>query len=149
MTGSTAGAGPALFRLVRFWSRRWAPTTAANAPGDTRHVQQVQVVEAIAASGAEVTVADVAYQLGLDRSVASRMVAEAIRSGHVDRGSSAADARRAHLTLTASGQAFLVAAHDFQQRMYEELVAGWDAADRERFGGYLRRLADEVTAPGQ
>lgn len=142
----TTGAGPALFRLVRFWSRRWAPTTAANAPGDPKHVQQVQVVEAIAASAGEVTVADVAYQLGLDRSVASRMVGEAMRSGHVRRDSSAADARRASLTLTASGRRFLAAAHDFQQRTFDEMVAGWDPRDRAHFAAYLRRLADEVTA---
>ncbi|WP_279582484.1 MarR family winged helix-turn-helix transcriptional regulator [Fodinicola feengrottensis] len=105
------------------------------------------MVEAIAASGREVTVADVAFQLGLDRSVASRMVGEAIRSGHVDRGSSSADARRANLTLTAAGQAFLAAAHDFQQHAYEQLVADWDPADQQRFATYLRQLADQVTSP--
>lgn len=145
MTHSTAGAGPAVFRLVRFWSRRWAPRTAANTPGDPGLVQQVQVVEAVAASKGEVTVADVAYQLGVDRSVASRMVGETVRSGYVERLSSADDARRASLVLTADGREFLAAAHAYQQRAFEEMVAGWPAQDRARFASYLVRLADEVT----
>lgn len=140
-SSSLAGAGPSLFRLVRFWSRRWQHSGHAALP---RVVQSVPIVEAVAAAGTEVTVADVAYQLGVDRSVASRAVGDAEAAGYLRRSPAAADARRADITLTPTGRELLTGAHAFQQQAFEQLVADWPAADRERFAGYLRRLADQV-----
>ncbi|GHE92987.1 MarR family transcriptional regulator [Amycolatopsis deserti] len=142
-------AGRALFRLVRFWSRRWAPEVAQRLDEDaprTATVQNLYVVEAVhsAAPRGEVTVADVARQLGLDRSVASRMIADAVRDGYVRRQTSAEDARRARLSLTAEGEAFLAVSHAHQEQVFEALVAHWPAEDRRRFASYLDRLAREV-----
>lgn len=130
---------------MRFWSRRWTYATAA--PSRTPEpAQNVPVIEAVAASrgDGEVTVADVAYQLGVDRSVASRLVTDAAAHGYVRRDASPRDARRADIVLTTDGEALLEGAHAFQQRTFEDLVAEWPAEDRERFAGYLRRLADQV-----
>jgi DNA-binding MarR family transcriptional regulator len=149
-----AGGGPALFRLVRFWSRRWAPEVVrrlgADAP-DTWTVQNLFVISAIDGASCgercgerEVTVADVARQLGLDRSVASRMIADAVADGFVRRDISEHDARRARLTLTEAAQRFLACSHEFQERSFEDLIAHWPAEDRRRFAGYLRRLAGEI-----
>lgn len=142
-------AGRALFRLVRFWSRRWAPEVAQklddHAPR-TATVQNLYVVEAVhsAAQGGEVTVADVARQLGLDRSVASRMIADAVRDGYLVRDTSTSDARRARLSLTEAGEEFLSTSHEHQEQVFAALVAHWPAEDRRRFAGYLERLAREV-----
>ena len=140
-------AGPALFRLVLFWSRRWAPCVANGVRGRTENVQNVFVVEAVhgaAQRSSEVTVADIAHQLGLDRSVASRMITIAVEAGYVRRGTSGVDARRASLGLTEAGQRFLADSHDYQQRTFDELVARWPEDDRRRLAHYLRRLAHEV-----
>ncbi|OZM74630.1 MarR family transcriptional regulator [Amycolatopsis antarctica] len=139
-------AGPALFRLVRFWSRRWAPGVANGVRGEPENVQNVFVVEAVDGAGhqAEVTVADIAHQLGLDRSVASRMVSIAVDAGYVRRGTSEVDARRASLALTETGQRFLADSHAFQQRTFDDMVAGWPEADRHSLARYLRRLATEL-----
>jgi DNA-binding MarR family transcriptional regulator len=144
------GAGPAMFRLVRFWSRQWAPDVVqrldAEAP-ETWTVQNLYVIQAIhSASGSsdEVTVADVARQLGLDRSVASRMITEAAGDGYVLRETSERDARRAALSLTEEAQRYLASAIAFQHQAFDRLVEHWPAEDRERFSGYLRRLAGEV-----
>jgi DNA-binding MarR family transcriptional regulator len=130
-------AGPALFRLVRFWARRWA-TQPAGAP----HVAHVQVLEALDAAAVP-TIPAVADQLGLDRSVASRMVADAVAAGYVTRQPDPADARRVVLAATSAGRTLLGQARAWQQRVFQELTAGWSAADRERFGGYLVRLVHE------
>ncbi|GAA1950990.1 MarR family winged helix-turn-helix transcriptional regulator [Amycolatopsis minnesotensis] len=146
-TRTMPGAGAALFRLVRFWTRRWAPVVASGIRGHDENVQNVYVVEAIASAGdarSEVTVADIAHQIGIDRSVASRMIAVAVAAGYVRRDTSGSDARRANLALTPSGEQFLADSHAFQQRTFESLVAHWPADDRRRFAGYLRRLAKEV-----
>jgi DNA-binding MarR family transcriptional regulator len=131
-------AGPALFRLVRFWSRRWA-----RGPGEP---QLVLTVEAVSGAGAEASVNDVARQLGLDQSGASRMITAATTAGYLERARSPVDARRSVLRLTPAGEQLQAGARDWQRQTFTELTAHWPAADRERFARYLQRLADEVGA---
>jgi DNA-binding MarR family transcriptional regulator len=99
------------------------------------------------ACGAEVSVADVAHQLGIDRSGASRFVADATEHGYLHRETSASDARRAVLAITPAGQELLAGAHAWQDEVFAALTAGWRTADAVRFGGYLRRLSDELGDP--
>ncbi|ADD43306.1 MarR family winged helix-turn-helix transcriptional regulator [Stackebrandtia nassauensis] len=143
---AAANGGPALFRLVRFWSRRWTnqPLTTSTPDGDTRRVQNIQVVEAVAAARDEATVTTVAEQLGLDHSGASRMVRDAVAAGHLHRGESNQDRRRVALRLTDDGRQLLTASHDWQRRCFDQLTATWDDTDRRRFAAYLQRLADET-----
>ena len=148
MHTSSADGGPALFRLVRHWARQWAPDVverfAADAP-PAWTVPNLFVIQAIDSSATVTSaLADVAHQLGIDRSVASRMVAEAGRDGFVVRSTSARDARRAVLTLTEAAKEFLAASQAHQRQAFEALVGHWDREDRERFAGYLGRLAGEV-----
>jgi DNA-binding MarR family transcriptional regulator len=145
---TSSEGGPALFRLVRHWARQWAPDVverfAAGAPPSWT-VPNLFVIQAVDGAAAdEVTVADVAHQLGIDRSVASRMVAEAAREGFVVRSTSTRDARRAVLALTDAAKEFLAASQAHQRQAFEALVGHWPQEDRKRFAGYLSRLADEV-----
>jgi DNA-binding MarR family transcriptional regulator len=147
MHASSPG-GPALFRLVRHWARQWAPDVverfAADAP-PAWTVPNLFVIQAIDGTAAEeVTVADVAHQLGIDRSVASRMVGEAVRDGFVTRSTSTRDARRAVLTLTDAAKEFLEVSRAHQRQAFETLVGHWAKEDQERFAAYLNRLANEV-----
>jgi DNA-binding MarR family transcriptional regulator len=145
-----AGAGPALFRLVRFWSRRWATRVAGELTGEHRRVQDIQVLEAVDTAGrggAEVSVADVAHQLGIDRSGASRFIADAVEHGYLRREASPADARRAVLVISEAGRDLLTGAHAWQDEVFAALIAGWPERDAAQFGAYLRRLADELLDP--
>ncbi|WTW99277.1 MarR family winged helix-turn-helix transcriptional regulator [Streptomycetaceae bacterium NBC_01309] len=142
-----AGAGPALFRLVRFWSRRWVTAAAGEVTGDMSRVQDILVLEAVDAASArlgEVSVTDVAHELGLDRSGASRMIGAAVEHGYLVRASSAQDARRATLTVTPAGADILTGAHAFQEEAFARLTANWDPDEAASFARGLRRLADEV-----
>lgn len=144
------GAGPALFRLVRFWSRRWPAKVADELTGEQRRVQDVLVLEAVDTAGrrrTEVSVADVAHQLGIDRSGASRFVADSVARGYLRRAGSTVDARRAVLVITAAGRELLAGAHTWQDEVFATLTAGWPTEDATRFGTYLRRLADELADP--
>jgi DNA-binding MarR family transcriptional regulator len=134
--------------LVRHWARQWAPDVverfAADAP-PAWTVPNLFVIQAIdGAAAEEVTVADVAHQLGIDRSVASRMVGEAVRDGFVTRSTSTRDARRAVLTLTDAAREFLEVSRAHQRQAFETLVGHWAKEDQERFAAYLNRLANEV-----
>ena len=141
--------GPALFRLVRFWSRRWARGVAVDAGSANSLAQHVLVVDAVDAlhrEEVESTVGDVARQLGVDRSGASRMVAAATDQGYLEQHRSRSDARRSCLALTGAGRALLEESHRWQRAKFLELTTSWSAADRARFASYLGRLARDVGA---
>lgn len=140
------GAGRALFGLVRGWSRRWVLAAGGEAFEGEPHVLDVQVLEAIGRAGARgpVSIADVAGELGIDRSGASRMVSDAVSDGYVAKEAAPDDARRAVLTVTDKGGELLAAAHAWQEQVFADLVAGWPHRDAERLAGYIRRLAEEA-----
>lgn len=141
-----AGAGPALFGLVRFWSRRWVTGAIDNLPQERAGFQDVLVLESIDAvsSRGEVSVSDVALELGIDHSGASRMITEATSHGFVARETSAGDARRATLSVTETGADLLTEAHAWQQETFERLVSRWSVEDATKLATYLRRLAHDV-----
>ncbi|MEV6908776.1 MarR family winged helix-turn-helix transcriptional regulator [Amycolatopsis sp. NPDC051071] len=112
----------------------------------TQHVLVVDAVDALRRDGAEVTVGQVAQQLGLDRSGASRMVTAATEEGYLERRQAGSDARRSVVALTTAGLDLLHHSHQWQRAKFVELTAGWNSADRTRFAGYLERLASEIGA---
>jgi DNA-binding MarR family transcriptional regulator len=141
--GGLVGAGPALFRLVRFWSRRWAGLAADAAA--SAHALDIVVLEAIdaASRSGPVAIGDVADQLGLDRSGASRMVAAVAARGLVGKVNATDDARRAVLAITPQGRELLHAARAWQDQVFRDLVAAWNPDDASRFATSLIRLADQ------
>jgi DNA-binding MarR family transcriptional regulator len=149
--GRSEDGGPALFRLVRYWSRRWINQALAGAPGppdaEMRRIQHIQVIEAVATNSDasdEVTVSAVASQLGLDQSGASRMIKDALASGYLARIDSARDRRRVVVKLTAEGRLLHAEALRWQRQCFDRLTATWDDNDRRQFAVYLQRLADET-----
>jgi DNA-binding MarR family transcriptional regulator len=139
------GAGPALFQLVRFWSRRWAGRSLEIGDEHDARVQDVLVLEAIDATSARgaVAVSDVARELGIDQSGASRMVSESISRGYVVKTTSERDARRAALAVTEAGGRLLTDVHAWQDEIFQRITAGWPEAEARQLAGYLRRLAAE------
>ena len=135
--------GPALFQLVRFWSRRWLRDDHAR-PDD--HALDILVLEAADAAlrTGTASVADIAGQLGIDHSGASRLIASAERQGYLLRHTDKADARRVELKVTRKGRALLSAARRWQSATFRELVADWDPADVDAFATYLAGFANRV-----
>jgi DNA-binding MarR family transcriptional regulator len=122
--------------LVRFWSRRWAVSEG----GQVGHILVLEAIDAAARRGSAL-ITDVAVELGLDRSNASRMLAAAESAGLVSKVVSTEDARRTMLGITAEGARLLSAAREWQAETFVRLVDGWPTADVRRFAGYLMRLA--------
>jgi DNA-binding MarR family transcriptional regulator len=147
LPSTACDGGPALFRLVRFWSRRWINRASEEQTGETRHVQHILAVEAVHTGNdatEEATVGTVAHQLGLDHSGASRIVKDATKAGYLTRSSSEQDRRRASLQLTSHGANLLAGSRQWQRHAFDELTVGWDDYDRRQFAAYLTRLADEL-----
>ena len=141
-----AQGGPALFQLVRFWSRRWLRDDHLD-PDD--HALDILVLEAADAGSHRhrATVADIAAQLGIDRSGASRLIASAEAHGYVLRRTHKRDARRVELSITRRGRALINAARRWQSATFLDLVADWDPDDATAFANYLQRLSASVLSP--
>ena len=127
-------AGRTLFEFVRFWSRR----------GGSARGRDVLVCETVHAlrDRPEVTVNDVAAELGLDQSGASRMVTHAVDQGFLAAHPSGADARRRAVTVTAAGARLLADAHRWQDEVFASLTDDWTGDERAAFERAMLRLLD-------
>ena len=132
------GAGQTLFQFVRHWSRRW------HDPVQAQRGRDVLVTEAVHAlrGRPEVTVNDIAVELGLDQSGASRMVTRAVEEGYLATQPSPADARRRTIGVTRHGTALLDSAHAWQDRVFAELTDDWTDAERADFHRAMLRLLE-------
>ncbi|WP_033293245.1 MarR family winged helix-turn-helix transcriptional regulator [Amycolatopsis jejuensis] len=133
------GPGQTLFRFVRYWSRRW---TGAGQAVDAERGRDVMVVEAVQAwrdrGGA--TVNDVADELGIDQSGASRFVAQAVQRGYLRKVASPRDGRQRRLAVTAAGADLVEAAHEWQETVFAELTADWSRSEVIQFHHLMERL---------
>ncbi len=140
-------ADDALVRLRRLWS----PENARLADHDGRRVEMssVLVVEVCARAGGEgLAVGEIAGQLGVEASTASRLVDRAVRAGLVERARSARDARRSVIRLTAGGMALREDAVAFRLAWLDGVLADWSDDDVATFAALLRRFADAVPGAG-
>ncbi|GAB3486427.1 MarR family winged helix-turn-helix transcriptional regulator [Nocardiopsis coralliicola] len=137
---SAPGPGQALFSFVRHWSRR--PTAGDASIGEQGRL--VAVTEAAAAlAGREVpaTVNAVADEVGIDQSGASRLIRSAVDAGYLTMARVPADGRRREAAVTPAGYTALERAHEWQERVFDELTAGWS---RRRRADFQSAMADLV-----
>ncbi len=140
-------AGPAMFQLGRLIPRTVAQVVSARTDQALaiQHVLVVDAIDAQFAAGDAATVGAVAVRVGVDPSTASRLVAQAVRSGNVERFASQDDGRRVQLRLTGQGRELLRASRRFQQAIYDDLTREWPEHDRQDLARLMIRLADEAT----
>jgi DNA-binding MarR family transcriptional regulator len=133
-------SGQALFAFVRFWSRRW---TGAGLGADAQRGRDVMVVEAVHALTARkrsTSINDVARELGLDQSGASRMVARAEREGLVTRRAAGRIGAPSAIANTAAGEELLRQAHAWQDEVLRTLTASWPDEDVKTLMTLMDRL---------
>jgi DNA-binding MarR family transcriptional regulator len=139
---SEPGAGQVLFSFVRHWSRRWNGTVDGERAARGRDVLAVEAVNAVSHRG-DPTVNDVAAELGLDQSNASRLLTHAAEAGYLAVSRSAVDRRQRTVTLTESGHQLLTAAHVWQDSVFETLTADWTDDERAALDRAMRRLVNK------
>jgi DNA-binding MarR family transcriptional regulator len=96
--------------------------------------------------GQEITVGVVAERLGVDPSVASRMVSDCIAAGYISRAASQRDGRRTILELTGEGRAMMAQFRGHQRRAFEYITRDWSATDRVELARLLLRYVDALDA---
>lgn len=96
--------------------------------------------------GEEVTVGGVADLLGVDPSVASRMVSDNIKAGYLVRAASQQDGRRTVLHLSPEGRELMARFRRHQRAAYEFITAGWSERDRLDFARLMLKYVDSLAA---
>ncbi|WP_330229524.1 MarR family winged helix-turn-helix transcriptional regulator [Nocardia sp. NBC_00508] len=107
-----------------------------------------RVLDAVA-DGAADTVGELAPTLGIDQPRASRLVAQAVSSGLLERVADQRDGRRAVLRLTSAGQDAVAAARTGRRKAMAAAMAGWTAAERADFARLLERFVDALDPPAE
>jgi DNA-binding MarR family transcriptional regulator len=95
-----------------------------------------------AQDGREVTVGAVAEYLGVDPSVASRMVSDSIAAGYLVRAASQQDGRRTILHLSPGGRELMARFRRHQRSAFEYVTADWTEGERLEFARLMLRYVE-------
>jgi DNA-binding MarR family transcriptional regulator len=138
--------GPAMSRLHRMWGRTAMAHLQPMPPLTSRRdLSRSRLIEHIAtAAGDEIGVGAVGELLDVDASVASRMVADAIKAGYLCRVPSQLDGRRTNLSITEPGWELLREFRRHQRALYKRVTADWPAADRHAFARLFISYVDSM-----
>lgn len=91
-------------------------------------------------------VSDIATDLQVDLSVASRQIAALVGAGHVDRRPDPADGRASLLHLTEAGLAAIRAAHLRMIGVLSDALSDWSDDEVETLATSLQRLTQTFTS---
>jgi DNA-binding MarR family transcriptional regulator len=92
------------------------------------------------------TIGLIAEEMSLDPSRASRIVADLVRSGHVQRGAAQDDGRKSVIKLTELGGSVLYAMRDARWNLLLEVFASWSESDLQSLSQGLTRYLDDSEA---
>jgi DNA-binding MarR family transcriptional regulator len=102
------------------------------------------VLEHTRDSDKEITVGAVAELLGVDPSVASRMVTDNIKAGYLIRAASQQDGRRTVLLLSPEGADLMARFRRHQRAAFEYITAHWAERDRLEFARLMLKYVDSL-----
>ncbi|WP_418961367.1 MarR family winged helix-turn-helix transcriptional regulator [Streptomyces tritici] len=143
----------AMIRIRRRQSRRSLARPVVMGLDEPVDLNTLAVVDAVdegaGEGGRDVTVGFVADRLAIDPSRASRIVAEAVRSGFVRRVASQEDGRRSCLELTDLGREAVSAAHRTRQGFYSLVLGDWDPEERRDFARLLTKFVHSLDDAGR
>ena len=127
--------GSTFFRMVR------ALTNQAMID-ELQHGRLAMVVEAVhdAKARGDVTINDIANELGIDQSGASRLVSQAIAAGYIQRTRAERDGRARQCRLTPEGEELLAAAWKWQEDVFNRLTVGWSEEEKRTFVEMMGRI---------
>jgi DNA-binding MarR family transcriptional regulator len=133
--------GPAFARL-----RRRTTQVPVSPPVEPKDINRNLVLNVIDEAEDEMSVGAVADALGIDPSVASRMVSECISHGYLVRAPAQSDARRAVLHLTEAGLALRDRFRSQQRQAFEYITRDWPDAERRELARLIIKYATSAVA---
>jgi DNA-binding MarR family transcriptional regulator len=138
-----------LVTLRRLFQRQELPQLWEAAVGHRSHLDYAEVrlldaVEVAQQRAGNATVGEVAVQLGVDPSRASRQVTKAITKGLLRRAAAQGDGRQVVLFITARGAAVLTKGHALTRSRIALAVDAWPAAERAKLAALLGRFVERL-----
>lgn len=133
------GPGELLFGFVRHWSRRSA-TGNDSVAEQGRLILVTEAVSSLAGRGEPTTVNAISGEIAIDQSGASRLVKSAVDAGYLSLKAGPSDRRRREVVVTPRGRASLRQAHAWQERVFDDLTAGWSDQRRDDFQAAMAEL---------
>ncbi|MFC3494015.1 MarR family winged helix-turn-helix transcriptional regulator [Glycomyces rhizosphaerae] len=109
--------------------------TAANAA-------RIRYLDALDGESDGRTISAVAEAIGVDRPRASRLTAELLAEGLVERRPDPGDSRYALIRLTAEGGELIAEIREHRRRNVAEALAGFTAAEARTFADLLERFVE-------
>ncbi|MFI8520753.1 MarR family winged helix-turn-helix transcriptional regulator [Streptomyces sp. NPDC085481] len=138
----------AMIRIRRRQSRRSLARPVVKGMAEPVDLNTLAVIDAVdegaGEDGRDVTVGFVADRLAIDPSRASRIVADAVKSGFVRRVASQEDGRRSCLELTPTGRDAVAAAHRTRQTFYSAVLEDWDTDEQREFARLLTKFVHSL-----
>lgn len=133
-----------LMRLRRMWLQQGRRRRLIDKIGSPIAMSVLRTIFAIDALNSSTTsVSDVAAELEVDASTASRLVENAVSNGYAERNPSSVDRRKSVLKLTTKGRNMLVNARAGREHLLSEVTANWTINDVELLATLLNRLHDD------
>ncbi|MEM9350596.1 MAG: MarR family winged helix-turn-helix transcriptional regulator [Pseudomonadota bacterium] len=133
-----------LMRLRRMWLQQGRRGRLIDEIGSPIAMSVLRTIFAIdALNSTKTSVSDVAAELEVDASTASRLVESAVSNGYAERTPNAVDRRKSVLKLTTKGRNMLVSARAGREHLLAEVTANWDSDDIETLAALLNRIHDD------
>jgi DNA-binding MarR family transcriptional regulator len=113
-------------------------------PGTLAELRLLRAVQRRSKGKTRPTIRDVAADLGIEQSTASRSVARAVTHGYLSKQASPDDQRECLLTLTHAGRRYLTQVTARRRALLARSVAEWSAEDLDRLVVLMNRLTDDI-----
>jgi len=137
-----AGIGQAMTRMRLLIGRRFIGRMALKRIGTGLELSDIDAIGVIkrVAPHQEVTVGAIAEQMRIDPSRGSRIVADLVRQGLLERAASQEDGRRSIVRMTAAGKQVLEQIEEIKRELIIEATAGWPQDDIVKFAALYDRF---------
>ena len=113
-------------------------------PVDRKDLSRNLVINIVDEGDGEITVGEVAEQLGVDPSAASRLVSGLISEGLVERLAAQSDGRRTILRLTVDGTGMRDRFRSQHRQAFDHITRDWSHEERREFARLLRKYVDSA-----
>lgn len=143
-----AAIGQAMTRMRLLIGRRFIGRMALKRMETGLELSDIDAIGVIKRIGSqqEVTVGTIAEQLRIDPSRGSRIVADLVKQGLLERAASQEDGRRSLVRVTDAGRKVLDEIEAIKRETIREATAGWAAEDVEAFGRLYMRFTEGLEA---
>lgn len=140
--------GQAMTRMRLLIGRRFIGRIALKRMGTGLELSDIDAIGVIKRIGSheEATVGAIAEQMRIDPSRGSRIVADLVRQGLLERAASQEDGRRSLVRITDAGRGVLDNIEAIKRETIIEATAGWTAEDIDSFARLYARFIEGLEA---